>query len=116
MELNFITEPSQTPQPKEDIRIESLTVTPYPDRKRYRVDINITPFAPRDRPSLTITATSQPKYPLPSAEIVETMRNTLSITLHGKEEIPSGTLLTFYATLYYDIENPQHLLETAISV
>ena len=54
MDMQFFDDPNVVPQPKDKIKIESLNVTPYPDRFRVFIDIKVTPF--QIRPNLILVA------------------------------------------------------------
>ena len=117
MNIDFVTDPELAPHPREEIRITAFEVTPYPDAKRFRLDIQIAPFAPSDRPSLEITAVGEANEKLASVSVIDTMQRSLTLTMHVKQPdaVPPG-IYTFLAELYYDPAEIQHQLAVKISL
>jgi len=114
MELNFYSNPGQRPRPRHEVHLTGLTVTPYSDGQRLRVQIEITPFSPADRPSLNILINDPTGNEISSIDIVETLQPNPAITLHLKaNNIPVG-LYTVIAHLLYE-ETVQHSLETSVT-
>ncbi len=114
MDLDFISDPNLTPHPREDIKIVSFHIQPYDDQKRVRAEIELTAFTPMDKPNLIISAWSSSGEEIASANIVETMHRTLSITLHVRETIPIQAM-KFRADLYFDEGQIQHTAEASVS-
>jgi hypothetical protein len=113
MNLSFFPDPDHAPRPREEIQLESLDLTPYPDGRRAKVDLTITPFMPMDRPSLEISVTDEDDNLVASLSVVETNTHVLSLTVHLKTiEQPKGQY-TFQVDLYYD-EHVQHSLHQSI--
>jgi hypothetical protein len=115
MDLNFFADPGLAPKPRSEIRIESLTVTPYPDGRRLRVEIELTPFAPMDRPNIELTAIKPDETQVGSVSIIEAAQRTLSLTMHIREAQPSGEY-TLRADLYYGEESPQSTLSENVQI
>lgn len=90
MDLNFFADPGLAPKPRQEIRIEKLTLTAYPDNRRVRVELEITPFAPKDRPNIEITALRSDGIPVGSTTIIEAVQRTIGLTLHLREPQPHG--------------------------
>jgi hypothetical protein len=93
-------------QPRENVRIEALEVTPYPDRFRIHIHIRVTPFM--ERPNLLLTARDEHDRVVSELTIIETMHHDMEFTMHlrGVEE-PAG-LYTMSATLFYETTHPPH--------
>jgi hypothetical protein len=106
MDLNFFADPGLAPKPRSEIRVEMLTITPYPDGRRLHVEIALTPFAPMDRPNLELTASKPDGTQVGSVSIIEAAQRTLSLTMHLREPKPSGDY-TLKVDLYYGEESPQ---------
>lgn len=113
MDLNLITDPELAPRPRDQIQITGLTVTPYSDGRRLKVEIALTPFAPADRPSLEIVAGRVGGPPLVSASVIESMHRAISLTLHLRGDADAGEYMV-QADLYYDPQQIQHTL-TAVT-
>jgi hypothetical protein len=108
MNIDFITDPEMAPRPREEIIIERFDVTPYPDGRRFRLDIEMTPFSPTDRPSLEIAAIHDSEGQIGSVSVIDTMHQVLRLIMHIKRpDIPSG-IVSFVAQLYYDSADIQH--------
>jgi hypothetical protein len=91
-------------RPPSDIRIEALTVTPYPDRVRIHIHIRVTPF--QQRPNLLLVARDAHDRIVSELDIIETMHHDMEFTLHlrGLDD-PAGAY-TLTADLFYDTRNP----------
>ena len=114
MNLSFFPDPNLVPKPREEIQLEFLNLTPYPDGRRVKVDLAITPFMPMDRPSLEISVTDEDENPVTSVSVVETNTYVLDLTVHLKTvEQPKGQY-TFRVDLYYD--DIQHSLHKSIQL
>lgn len=94
----------QVPQPKDQIKIESLTVTPYPDRRRIYIEIKVTPF--QERPNLILMAHTDDDNLVGELNIIETMHANMEFTMHlrGLEDTAGTYSLT--AELFYENKNP----------
>lgn len=71
---------NQVPRPPDEIQIEELHITPYPDRFRVRVHVKITAFL--ERPNLLIAARNRDSVIVSELNIIETMHNDMEFTLH----------------------------------
>jgi hypothetical protein len=93
-------------QPREDVRIESVRVQAYPDRRRVFAEIKVTPF--RERPNLILTLHDERDQIVAELNIIETMHNSMEFTMHlrGKDDTTGAYALT--VTLYYESKNPPH--------
>lgn len=97
--------PSDRPlQPKDQIRIEELVVTPYRDRFRIHLHIQVTPF--QERPNLLLTARAGDGRIVSELNIIETMHYDMEFTMHlrGLTE-PAGNYV-LSADLFYETRNP----------
>src|SRR5690242_2046741 len=106
MDLNFYADPGLAPKPRSEIRIETMTLTPYPDGRRVRIEIELTPFAPSDRPNLELTAIKHDGSHAGSVSIIEAAQRMLSLTMHLRDAQPSGEY-TLQVDLYYGDNPPQ---------
>lgn len=91
-------------KPRDQVKIETLDIQPYPDRQRVFVHIAVSPF--EQRPNLLLTARDADDRIVCEMSVIETMHHDMEFTMHlrGVEE-PEG-LYTLTATLYYDSKNP----------
>lgn len=90
--------------PNDQVKIETLEITPYPDRRRIFIHIVVTPF--EKRPNLLMTARDESDRIVAEMSIIETMHHDMEFTMHlrGVDE-PEG-LYTLTATLYFETKNP----------
>lgn len=91
-------------KPNDQVTIETLEITVYPDRRRVFLHIVVTPF--EQRPNLLLTARDEADNIVSEMSIIETMHHDMEFTMHlrGVDE-PAG-LYTLTATLYFDSKNP----------
>ena len=91
-------------QPPEKTQIESLVVTPYPDRYRVCIQIRVTPF--QQRPNLLLVARDQQGRIVSELDVIATMHHDMEFTMHLRNvDDPAGEYgLT--AELFYDTRNP----------
>lgn len=115
MNLDLITQPNLTPQPRTNIRIQSLTASPYPDNTRIHILLTTTPFTPNDRPSIKITLTSHTNITLTETNIIETPHNSVTLTLHTHHKFTPGETANLHASLYYNETQPNHIHKTTIT-
>jgi hypothetical protein len=97
--------PTDAPlKPRDEIRIEALEVTPYPDRFRVRVHIQVTPF--QERPNLLLVAHNEDDRLVSELDIIETMHHDMEFTLHIRGVDNPGGLYTLTADLFYETRQP----------
>lgn len=102
----------QIPQPKERIRIEELTITPYPDRFRIRIHIKVTAFL--ERPNLLLIAHNEDDLAVSELNIIETMHHDMEFTMHIRNVNDPAGVYTLTADLFYETRNPpqDRMIET----
>ena len=101
--------------PRDQVRLERLAATTYPDRRRVRVEVDVTPF--RERPNLEIALLSSEGLAVASATVLATMHFKMEFTLHlrGVDD-PAGEY-TLRVQLYYDDAHmPQDVREITLHV
>ncbi len=108
MELNFF-DADDVPQPKDKVRIESLTAEPYPDGWRVKLGIKVTPF--QDRPSLEIQVTSYDGRPVARLSVIETMHKSMEFTVHIRGVSNPAGHYRASADLYF--EEPARIVDHA---
>lgn len=94
----------QVPKPKQDVRIESLQVEMYPDKRRIWINVKVTPF--QERPNLILVARRKTGGTVGELSIIETMHADMEFTLHlrGVEETAGDYVLE--AQLFYETRQP----------
>ncbi len=95
---------NQSPKPREEIKIESLTVAPYDDGFRIHVEVGVTPF--RERPNLMLAIHDEDDEIVSELSIIETMHYNMEFTMHlrGVEDPVGAYSLT--VDLFYESRNP----------
>lgn len=107
--ISFFDDPGLVPQPRDQIRVESVTLKPYTDGRRVRVDVHITPFGPADRPNLDISVQDDHGNEVTSMSVIETMTNDLNLTFHlPAAAAVAGEHYTVTVKLFYDPQSIQH--------
>lgn len=104
MSVQFFHDPNHKPQPKEQIRIESLKATPYEDRYRVFIEVSVTPFL--ERPNLLLAARTAEGRLVADMDVIATMHSSMEFTMHirGLDD-PTGSY-TLTAELYYETRRP----------
>lgn len=102
--ISFFDNGDLVPKPKDEIKIELLDITPYPDRFRVFIHIAVTPF--QERPNLLLTAFDEHDRIVSEMSIIETMHRDMEFTMHlrGVDD-PTG-VYTLQADLFYESKNP----------
>lgn len=92
------------PQPKDQIRIEDLIITPYRDRFRVHLHIRVTPFL--ERPNLLLVARDVNNRIVSELNIIETMHHDMEFTMHLRGLSDPAGQYTLLADLFYETRNP----------
>jgi len=96
----------RAPHPKDEVQIEEVVITPYPDRFRVHVNIVITPFI--ERPNLLLVAHNEADHIVSELNIIETMHHNMEFTLHIRNVSEPAGIYTLTVDLFYDTRNPPH--------
>lgn len=111
MDIQFFDNGDHTPQPKDKIKIESLTVTPYPDRFRIFIEIKVTPF--QERPNLLLVARNADGKLVGELSIIATMHTNMEFTMHVRGVADPAGDYEMTAELFYETRNPPQDQATA---
>lgn len=90
--------------PRDELQIEELVITPYPDRFRVHIHIVITPF--QERPNLILVAHNADDQIVSELNIIETMHHDMEFTLHLRGITEPAGVYTLTADLFYETRNP----------
>ncbi len=94
----------QIPRPADEIRIEQIDITPYPDRFRVHIRVRVTPFL--ERPNLLLVARNKDNVIVSELNIIETMHADMEFTLHIRNvKEPAGEYV-LTVDLFYQTRNP----------
>lgn len=94
----------QIPHPPDEVKIEQIDITPYPDRFRVRVHIRVTPFL--ERPNLILVARNSDDIIVSELNIIETMHADMEFTLHIRNVKDPAGEYTLTADLFYQSRTP----------
>lgn len=86
------------PRAKEDMRFEAVSLKPYPDGRRVKLNFKLTPF--RERPSVEVTVTNVLRNEVASISLIEAMDTEFDFTLHLRGPEPKGEH-TVHLTMFY---------------
>jgi len=86
-----IEEPSESPQPPDQVRFRGLELEPYADGGRIRLTFEITPF--QSGPNLEIEIFDQAAREVAALTVVGAHTSKLSLTAHLRPRDPQGKYL-----------------------
>lgn len=106
MQINIFDDPNKVPQPRQNVKIERVTATPYPDGFRVRLEVVVTAF--QERPNLLLVVRDAEGRLVNEMSVIATMHAEMEFTLHMRHtQHPHGDYVV-YVELYYDTRNPPH--------
>lgn len=91
-------------KPRDQVKIETLEIIPYPDRRRIFLHVKVTPF--EVRPNLLLTARDEDDQIVCEMSVIETMHHDMEFTMHLRGVDDPAGLYTLTATLYFESKNP----------
>lgn len=95
---------NQVPHPPDEIFIEAIEITPYPDRFRVHIHVKITAFL--ERPNLLLVARDKDNVIVSELNIIETMHNDMEFTLHIRNVKEPAGKYTLSVDLFYQTRTP----------
>jgi hypothetical protein len=95
---------AQAPRPREEVRIQAVTITPYPDRFRVHLRLQVTPFL--ERPNLLIVAHDEQDRVVSELNVIETMHHDMEFTIHIRNVSDPAGVYTLTTDLFYETRNP----------
>lgn len=100
LNIDLIVQNNANLRPPDEIKIEKINASPYPDNRRVKVSITVTPF--RERPNLEITILDANGRPVANTSAIGLMNFATSYVLHlrGVQD-PAGTY-TIRVQLFYE--------------
>jgi hypothetical protein len=90
--------------PPDQVKIELLEITPYPDRFRIFIHVKVTPF--QERPNLVLTLHDNADQIVTELNIIETMHHDMEFTMHIRNRTEPAGVYTLTAELFYETRNP----------
>jgi hypothetical protein len=76
------------PRPRDEVRFTTVTLRPYPDGRRMKLNFGLTPFA--ERPSVDLTVTNGDGQEVASLSLIEAMDTSFDFTIHLRGPEPRG--------------------------
>jgi hypothetical protein len=115
MGINLFLQNDPNLRPRNEVRIERVTATPYPDRRRVHVEVEVTPF--REQPNLEITINDRNGKVAAATTVVALMNFKVAFNLHlrGSDD-PVGPYTVQVRLYYEDVESPQDAREAHLDV
>ena len=92
------TEGVPAPRAREDVRFGEVSVRPYGDGRRVKVNFALTPFL--ERPSVNIAVTNALGNEVASMSLIEAMDTEFEFTVHLRGPEPKGEHAA-HLTLFY---------------
>ncbi len=114
MDLNFFDNPDLVPKPREEVQIEHVSLSPYPDNRRVRVEIKITPFTPSDKPDLAISVQQPDGEEIASTHIIQTAQSAITLTIHLRQDPEINQPYTFQVDLFYEEGVVHHSIQQTL--
>ena len=115
MGINLFLQNNPNLRPRDEVRIERVAATPYPDRHRVHVEVDVTPF--REQPNLEITISDQNGRVAATATVVALMNFKVAFNLHLRGAADPVGLYTVRVQLYYeDVASPQDTHEASLEI
>jgi hypothetical protein len=98
----FLSDSSEIPLPRNEVRIKDLKANPYPDGRRVRIAIELTPFL--EKPNGDIVVMDKDGNRIAASSFIETIIPKLEMTLHLRHDIRGAGECTVFATIFYTEE------------
>jgi hypothetical protein len=104
MDIPLFPSTGGAPKSRDEVRIEQLEITPYPDRFRIHIHLVVTPFL--ERPNLLLVAHTEDDRVVSELSVIETMHHDMEFTMHlrGVDD-PTG-MYTLSVDLFYETRQP----------
>jgi hypothetical protein len=99
----FFQDPTDIPLPPEEVRIRELTVEPWPDGRRVRVNLELTPF--QNRPNGEINIKNIEGEEVSSVSFIETIDPKMQFTMHLRTLDTQGEYFVSATVFYPILEN-----------
>jgi hypothetical protein len=100
----FFFDGDQDQQPRDQVKIETLEITPYPDRFRVHIHIIVTPF--QERPNLLLVAHDAQDRIVSELNVIETMHHDMEFTMHLRGIDDPAGIYTLTVDLFYETRKP----------
>jgi hypothetical protein len=113
MSIDLILQNNDNLLPRDEVRIESVKATPYPDGRRIHVEVTITPF--RERPNLEIAILNAQEKVVSTAIAIMSFRLALTMHLRGVTD-PTGSYAVRVHLYYEDAATPQDTHTAALTI
>ncbi len=100
MSIDLIFQNNDNLLPRDEVLVESVKATPYPDGRRVHVEITVTPF--RERPNLEIAILNAEAKIVSTASAIAIMNFRVALTMHLRGVTDPAGDYTVRVQLYYE--------------
>jgi hypothetical protein len=115
MSIDLILQNNPNLRPRDEVRIVSVEATPYPDRRRVKVEVEITPF--RERPNLEIALEDAQGRIAASSSVIALMQFKMAFNLHVRgADDPAGQYIVRVLLYYEDIQTAQDTRQAELTI
>lgn len=94
----FLNDPNEIRYPPEEVRLNTVQITPQVFAKRVKIYLELTPFL--KRPNIMVTITTAMGKKVGHTSILETMLPKLEFTMHLRQ-IEPDSIYTVETSVYY---------------
>ncbi len=115
MSIDLILSNNDNLRPRDEIKIEKVTLSPYPDNRRIKVQVEVTPF--RERPNLAIAIMDAENRQVASTDAIALMNFRTAYVLHLRGTDDPAGRYTVRVQLYYESpDEVQHAADTPLEI
>ncbi|MBN1202275.1 MAG: hypothetical protein JXJ20_10505 [Anaerolineae bacterium] len=115
MSIDLFLQHNDNLLPPDQVRIDAISATPYPDRRRIQVEVSITPF--KERPNLEIWIEDTSGKVVAETSVIAVMNFTAAYNLHLRGIVEPAGDYAVRVLLYYDnIRSPQHTCQITLHI
>lgn len=115
MSMDLFLQNNDNLLPRDQVHMERIEASPYPDGHRVKVIIDVTPF--RERPNLELTIRDQEDKIVAVTSVIATMHFKMEFNLHLRGvDNPAGRYIVQVKLYYDEIQSPQDVRETDLVI
>lgn len=115
MSMDLFLQNNPDLRPRDEVRLERVTASAFPDRLRVKIEVEITPF--RERPNLEIALLDSVGRPVAEASAVAVMNFSVAFVLHirGVDD-PAGDYTARVQLYFDDAASPQDQRDAPLTI
>jgi hypothetical protein len=92
------------PRARGEVRFTAVSIKPYPDGRRVKLNFALTPFA--ERPSVDMAVTNAEGHEVAALSLVEAMDTQFDFTVHLRGPEPRGAHVMQLTMFYLESDEP----------